>query len=166
MGGEEKKDSQTERRKNEIMGFAVSVKPSGFELMQNCDLPPPSKFLMGPDKSRVYDIAGKGEEGERNKMEVLKALQASQTRAREAEKKAALLKKERECLKIVVLGEAMHLFAYRQQLRLVELQLLHLQQQQQPDGDEEESSSVAWLLALLLSFGIGVTTALSWRYFL
>jgi len=193
MGGQQKKDSQTQRRKNEIMGFSVSLKPSGFDLMQNCDLPPPSKFFMGPDKSvilsmnRVYDIAGKGEEedskhsganrtengdDERNKMELLKALQASQTRAREAEKKAALLQKERECLKNVLLGEAMHLFAYRQQVRLLELQILHLQQSlwlhQQPESDEyeEETTSVAWVLALVFSLGIGVTTALSWRYYL
>ncbi|WVZ06865.1 hypothetical protein V8G54_020211 [Vigna mungo] len=203
MGGQQKKDSQTQRRKKEIMGFTVSLKPSpsGFDLMQNCDLPPPSKFYMGlPDKSvifsmnRVYDIAGKGEEDdgkdcgayrmengddERNKMEILKALQASQTRAREAENKAAVLKKEKECLKIVLLGESMHLFAYRQQVRLLELQLLHLQQslwlRQQPEGDEgsskgsghdEETGSVAWLLSLVLSFGIGVTTALSCRYYL
>ncbi|KAG2406813.1 hypothetical protein LR48_Vigan03g308800 [Vigna angularis] len=186
------------------MGFTVSLKPSpsGFDLMQNCDLPPPSKFFMGiPDKSvilsmnRVYDIAGKGEEEDRkdcgayrmendddernNKMELLKALQASQTRAREAEKKAVVLKKERECLEIVLLGESMHLFAYRQQVRLLDLQLLHLQQslwlRQQPEGDEgsskgnrhgEETGSVAWLLALVLSFGFGVTTAISWRYYL
>jgi len=200
MGGQQRKDGQTQRRKNEIMSFRVSLKPSGFDLMQNCDLPPPSKFFMGRDKSmilsanRVNDIAGKGEEedskhsganrmengdDERNKMELLKALQASQTRAREAEKIAAVLKKERECLKIVLLGEAMHLFAYRQQVRLLELQVLHLQQslwlRQQPeenegsvkgDGHEEETTSAAWVLALVLSFGIGVTTALSWRYYL
>ncbi|TKY47681.1 hypothetical protein E2542_SST29741 [Spatholobus suberectus] len=193
MGGQQKKISQTQRARNEIIGFPVSHKPSGFDLMQNCDLPPPSKVFMGPDKSvilsmnRVYNIAGKGEEqdskhsgayriengdDERDKMELLKALQASQTRAREAEKKAAVLKKEREGLSMALLEEAMYLFAYRQQVRLLELQVLHLQQslwlRQQPeedvgsskgDGHDEETTSVAWILALVLSLGIGVTTA-------
>ncbi|CAJ1854741.1 unnamed protein product [Sphenostylis stenocarpa] len=200
MGGQQKNNSQTQRRRNEIMGFTVSLKPLGFDLVQNCDLPPPSKFFMGPDKrvmlstNRTYDITGKGEEedskqsrayrmengdDERNKMELLKALQASQTRAREAEKKAAFLKKERDGLSMVLLGEAMHLFAYRQQVRLLELQVLHLQQShwlhQQTEGDvgsskgvghEEESTSVAWVLALVLSLGIGVSTALACRHYL
>lgn len=176
------------------MGFTVSHnKPSGFDLMQNCDLPPPSKVFMGTDKSvilsmnRVYNIAGKGEEedkknsgayriengdDERDKMELLKALQASQTRAREAEKKASILRKEKEGLSMALLEEAMHLFAYRQQVRLLELQALHLKQSlwlhQQPEGDgyDEESTSFAWVLALVLSLGIGVTTAVAWRYYL
>ncbi|XP_027335107.1 uncharacterized protein LOC113849407 [Abrus precatorius] len=197
MGGQQKK--VTQRSRNEIMGFTVSHKPAGFDLMQNCDLPPPSKVFMGSDKSvifsmnRVYDIAGKDEEldskhsgayriengdDERDKMELLKALQASQTRAREAEKKAATLRKESDDLSMVLLEEAMHLFGYRQQVRLLELQVLHLQQslwlQQQSgaggssngDGHEEESSSVTWVLALVLSLGIGVTTALACRYYL
>ncbi|KAL2332742.1 hypothetical protein Fmac_013955 [Flemingia macrophylla] len=177
------------------MGFTVSHnKPSGFDLMQNCDLPPPSKVFMGTtDRSvilsmnRVYNISGKEEQqggensgayriengyDDRDKMELLKALQASQTRAREAEKRAAILRKEREGLSMAFLEEAMHLFAYRQQVRLLELQVLHLKQSlrlhQQPDGDghDDESASVAWVLALLLSLGIGVTTALAWRYYL
>lgn len=195
MGGQQKKISQAQIR-NEIMGFTGSHKPSGFDLMQNCDLPPPSKVFMGQDKSvmlsmnRVYNIAGKGEDhsgayriengdDEKDKMELLKALQASQTRAREAEKMVAVLRREKEGLSMILLEEAMHLFAYRQQMRLLELQVLHLQQSlllhQQPEGDEgsskedvhdEETSSFAWVLALVLSLGIGVSTALAWSYYL
>ncbi|KAK7387534.1 hypothetical protein VNO78_28412 [Psophocarpus tetragonolobus] len=192
MGGHQKKISQTQTRRNEIMDFTVSHEPTGFDLMQNCDLPPPSKFFMGSDNSvkltmnRFYNIAGEGEEqdskysgaDERDKMELLKALQASQTRAREAEKKAAVLEKEREGLSVILLEESMHLFAYRQQVRLLELQVLHLQQslwlRQQPElnvgsskgNGYDEESSVAWVLAWVLSLGIGVTTAIACRYYL
>lgn len=192
MGGQQKKIGQTQRRRNEIMGFTVSHnKPSGFDLMQNCDLPPPSKFFMGPDKSvilsmnRVYsreeEQDSKQQSGayriengddEKDKMELLKALRASQTRAREAEKKAAVLKMEKEGLSMVLLEEAMHLFAYRQRVRMLELQVLHLQQtlllhqQQEEDDHDEETTSVAWVLALVISLGIGVTTALACRCYL
>ncbi|KAK7306148.1 hypothetical protein VNO77_44070 [Canavalia gladiata] len=191
MGGQQKVVGQ--RARTEIMGFTVSHKPSGFDLMQNCDLPPPSKVFMGlADKSvmlsmnRIYDIAGKEEEdqdskqhsgsggvyrilnGDDDERELLKALQASQTRAREAEKKAAVLRKERDDLSMALLEEAMHLFAYRQQARLLELQVLNLQHslwlQQHPDGHDEETTGVTWVLALVLSLGIGVTTALACRY--
>ncbi|KAK7311111.1 hypothetical protein RJT34_09027 [Clitoria ternatea] len=199
MGGQQKKLGQ--RGRNEIMGFTVPHKSSGFDLMQNCDLPPPSKVFMGSDKSvmlsmkRVYNIAaGKEEEqdsknygtyriengdDETDKMELLKALQASQTRARVAEKKAALLRKEKEGLSMALLEEAMHLFAYRQQVRLLELQVLNLHKslwlQKQPEetvvgsskgNDHDEETSVTWVLALVLSLGIGVTTALACTYYL
>lgn len=213
MGGQQKKISQRARN-NQVMGFTVSHKPAGLDLMQNCDLPPPSKVFMGPDKSVILsmnricnNIEGKEEEedskhygaygvenggddddDERDKMELLKALQASQTRAREAEKKAAVLSKEREGLSIALLEEAMQFFAYRQRVRLLELQVLNLQSlwlQQQPaamsscyaklpEGDVtgspdedchgEETTSVTWVLALIFSLGIGVATALTCRY--
>ncbi|XP_057431294.1 uncharacterized protein LOC130724138 [Lotus japonicus] len=181
MGGQQKKIGQKVR--NEIMGFTVSHKPAGLDLMQNCDLPPPSKFFMGPDKTvilsmnKVCNIAGEEQDQDskyfhgyaiknsgdedRDKMELLKALQASQTRAREAEKKATVLRKERDGLSIALLEEAMQLFACRQQVRLLEVQVLNLQSNE--DGDDEETS-VARILALILSLGIGVTTALACRY--
>jgi len=41
MVGQQRKDGQTQRiEENEIMGFTISLKPSGFDLMQNFDLPP------------------------------------------------------------------------------------------------------------------------------
>ena len=213
MGGQQKKISQ--RARNEIMRFTVSShKDAGLDLMQNCDLPPPSKVFVGPDETvmlsmnRACNIAGKDEEEQQhskhygtfviengvdedndNKVELLKALQASQTRAREAEKKATVLRKERDGLSVALVEEAMHLFAYRQQVRLLELQVLHLKslwlRQQQPamscccaappegdigsskeGGHGEERPSVTWVLALALTFGIGVTTALACKYLL
>lgn len=202
MGGQQRKIS------NDIMGFTPSHnKPAGLDLMQNCDLPPPSKVFIGPDKvvmlsmNRGCNIAGieddhskssstfgiENGDDDSDKMKLLKALQASQTRAREAEKKAAVLRKERDGLSLALLEEAMHLFAYRQQVRFLELQVLNLQSlwlQQKPamscccagtpegdvgpskedDGHGEERSSFTWVLALIFSFGIGVTTALACRY--
>ncbi|KAK7280969.1 hypothetical protein RIF29_08571 [Crotalaria pallida] len=215
MGGQKKKDI-SHRARNQVMGISVTTshKPAGLDLMQNCDLPPPSKVFMGPDKAlllsmnnRVCNIAGKEEQGGKSsingiehgddddddgdKMELLKALQASQTRAREAEKKAAALRKERDILSVALMEEAMHLFAHRQRVRFLELQVsnsqsLWLQQQQQKkqavscccagategalesskedDGNGEERSSVTWVMALVFSLGIGVTTAFACRY--
>lgn len=192
MGGQQNKIGQRTRNYQ---------KPAGFDLMQNCDLPPPSKVFMGPDKTVIYsmnrvcNISGKedqqdskhyspyrlendydDDDDEKDKMELLKALQASQTRAREAEKKVSVLNKERDGLSIALLEEAMHLFGYRQQVRLLELQVLNMKSlwlQQQPegavgslneDGRDEETTSVAWVLALIFSLGIGVATALACRY--
>lgn len=207
MGGQQKKISQ--RTRNHVMGFKVSHKPAGFDLMQNCDLPPPSKVFLGSDKTvifsmnKVCNISGKEEQdskqygtyqlkngdAEKDNMELLKALEASQTRAREAEKMAAILRKERDGLSIALLEEAMQLFACRQQMRMLELQVLKQQQplwlQQQPamsmfgcyarssegavgfpneDGHNEKTTSVTWVLALIFSLGIGVATALAWGY--
>ncbi|KAL1336568.1 hypothetical protein AAHE18_10G072000 [Arachis hypogaea] len=152
MGGQEKKIDQR-TRKEIITAFTVSShhKYAGIDLMQNCDLPPPSKVFVGPDETIVFpmnracDAVGKegeeeqrdgrhygtygGENGggdDRDKIELLKALRASQTRAREAEKKAAVLRKERDGLSVALVEEAMQLFAYRQHVRLLELQVLHL----------------------------------------
>jgi hypothetical protein len=207
MGGQQNKINQ--RARNQIMGFKVSHNPAGFDLMQNCDLPPPSKVFLGPDKTvilsmnRVCNISGKEEEqdrkhdgtyrlknghDEKSKMELLKALEASQIRAREAEKMAAILRKERDGLSIALLEEAMQLFACRQMVRLLEFQVSNLQPlwlQQQlvmsmsaccakstegavglpgEEGHDEETTCVTWVLALIFSLGIGVATALAWRY--
>lgn len=203
MGGQQKKISQ--RARNHVMGFKVSHKPAGFDLMQNCDLPPPSKVFLGPDKTvifsmnRVCNISGKeeeqdskhygtyqlekGDDEKEDKMELLKALEASQTRAREAEKMAAILRKQRDGLSIALLEEAMKLFACRQQVRLLELQVLNLQQQRvmsmfgcytrstegavgfpNEDGHDEKTTSITWVLALIFSLGIGVATAVAWGY--
>ncbi|RYQ83234.1 uncharacterized protein LOC107621793 [Arachis ipaensis] len=209
MGGQEKKIDQR-TRKEIITAFTVSShhKYAGIDLMQNCDLPPPSKVFVGPDETIVFpmnracDAVGKegeeeqrdgrhygtygGENGggdDRDKIELLKALRASQTRAREAEKKAAVLRKERDGLSVALVEEAMQLFAYRQQVRLLELQVLHLRllwpekklvnccadtigSSSMEDGSDGERSNVKFVLALALTLGIGVTTVLACKYFL
>ncbi|KAJ7945439.1 putative Transmembrane protein [Quillaja saponaria] len=157
MGGQNHKKKKIDYRAgwdfdgNEMMGLMGSQKP-GIDLMQNCDLPPPSKVFMGSDKmvilsmNKVCSTMGKAEGnkefasyadgGDSDKLEILKALRSSQTRAREAEKKAEILAKEKDHLSNALLEEAMQSFAYRQQVRLLELQVSKLQsqwlQQQQP----------------------------------
>ncbi|XP_004502401.1 uncharacterized protein [Cicer arietinum] len=192
MGGQQKKISQ--RAQNQVMGFTISHKHAGFALMQNCDLPPPSKVFLGPDKTvilsmnRVCNISGKEEQDSKhygaddvkNKIELLKALKSSQMRAREAENMVAILSKERDGLSIALLEEAMQLFACRQRMRLLELQVLNLQQSNMSsccsrstegavglpneDDHDEETTGVPWILALIFSLGIGVPTALAYGY--
>lgn len=81
-----------------VMGLEVSQKP-GVDLMQNCDLPPPIKVFTGSDTTvvssmnRILSVTGKEDNneefhvyisgGENEKLELLKALRLSQTRARE-----------------------------------------------------------------------------------
>ncbi|KAJ7969444.1 putative Transmembrane protein [Quillaja saponaria] len=156
MGGQKKKKKKIDYRAgwdfdgNEMMGLIDSQKP-GIDLMQNCDLPPPSKVFMGSDKmvilsmNKVCSTIGKAQDhkefatytdGDHDKLEILKALRSSQTRAREAEKKAEILAKEKVRLSNALMEEAMQSFAYRQQVRLLELQVSKLQsqwlQRQQP----------------------------------
>ncbi|GAB4848761.1 hypothetical protein Ancab_003488 [Ancistrocladus abbreviatus] len=93
-----------------LMGAMLSQKPgNGMEMLQNCDLPPPSKVFSGVESERL---------------ELLKALRLSQTRAREAEAKYAAILKERDLLSHALLKESMQVFAYRQFLELLEVQVL------------------------------------------
>ncbi|KAK4256663.1 hypothetical protein QN277_006358 [Acacia crassicarpa] len=183
-----------------MMGLAVSQKPAsaGFDLMQNCDLPPPSKVFKGSDNTlmlsmnhRASNILVRREytgelvnirndgDGNGDVLEILKALRSSQTRAREAEKKSATLIRERDCLSNALMTEAMRLLAYRQQVRLLEFQVSNLQRKvflgiatseddegsSKEDDEEEERVSLVWILALAVSWGIGVGTAIACRYF-
>jgi len=102
-----------------MMGLEVSQKP-GVDLMQNCDLPPPTKVFTGSDTTvvssmnRILSVTGKEDDNEEfhvyisgsenEKLELLKALRLSQTRAREAEKKAATLVKEGLCFQCFPTG--------------------------------------------------------------
>lgn len=151
--------------------------------MQNCDLPPPSKVFKGLDNILIRpEYSG---EGNGDVFEVLKALRSSQTRAREAEKKCESLTRERDFLSNGLMKEAMRLYGYKQQVRLLELQVFNLQgkgifgfstseddegsYKEDEDDYGEERVSLLWILALALSWGIGVSTAIACskcRYFL
>ncbi|XP_057496724.1 uncharacterized protein LOC130781542 [Actinidia eriantha] len=162
---------------------------SGLGLMQNCDLPPPVKVFAGPDKvvlspmTRVYNTVVEGGENdglgcsENEKLELLKALRLSQTRAREAEKKAASLTKERDCLRRVLLEDSLWLFGYRQLVKLLELQLSRVQGQGQKgqfysgccrsneEEDGKDAAGMTWFVAWTLCLGIaGVGFAIGCRY--
>ncbi|KAL5556529.1 hypothetical protein UlMin_038765 [Ulmus minor] len=166
----------------------------GAELMQNCDLPPPMKVFSGSDQTvissmnRLCGLMGSREEvkynevnvykngGENEKLELLKALRFSQSRAREAEKKAAVLAEERDRLSDALIDEAKELFAYRQWVRLLELQVSSLSSQfeheqekqtrlEKNEGEDEEGTVLSWTLALAFCFGIaGVGFAFGCTY--
>ncbi|KAE7998008.1 hypothetical protein FH972_002588 [Carpinus fangiana] len=169
-----------------IMGVELSQKP-GVDLMQNCDLPPPMKVFTGSDTTVVSSmnrILGATEKeddndefhvyisgGENEKLELLKALRLSQTRAREAEKKAAALVKERDCVSNALLEEATRLFAYRQWVRLLELQVTQKQKGcgygglKEEDHGGEDGSGVTWFMAFAFCLGfVGVGFVFGCRY--
>lgn len=159
----------------------------GLNLLQNCDLPPPLKVSAGTDKAvlssmnRIWTIMSQEDQSQDHllqictgddrsdnteKLGLLKALQLSQTRAREAERKAARLIKEREAISNALLKESSHLFAYRQLVRLLEHQVSKLRRQQQ-HGSGDGAGNVPWLVALALCLGIaGVGFTFGCRYFL
>ncbi|PON41439.1 hypothetical protein PanWU01x14_289620 [Parasponia andersonii] len=160
----------------------------GFDLMQNCDLPPPLKFFMGPEKTIVSSstkyrpfspiqkgIDNREEENDNNefdgdvyrsdvvgdsydKLELLKALRLSQTRAREAEKKAKVLAKEKDRLSRALVDEAKVLFAHRQWVRLLELQVSSLCSKSKADHHDEDHDRdhgcITWVMALAFCLGI------------
>ncbi|CAK9163293.1 unnamed protein product [Ilex paraguariensis] len=174
------------------MGLMLSPK-SGIELMQNCDLPPPLKVFSGPDKKVIppmnsligqeeeavaFPMSRSGSEGEN--LELLRALRLSQTRAREAERKAQVLVKERDTLSNGLIKESAQLFAYRQWVKLLEVQVSVLQWQQQQqklfgscyedsteedDANEEGKGRMRWFVALAFCLGIaGFGLMFNWRY--
>ncbi|XVF15285.1 hypothetical protein REPUB_Repub09cG0137800 [Reevesia pubescens] len=132
---------------------ALISQKSGIDFVQNCDLPPPLKVFTG------------NEGGEDEKLKLLKALRLSQTRAREAERKAANLAEEKERISNAFMKDSLHLFGYRQWVRLLEIQVSKLQSQlvkqekhsqshhycDKPEGIESGiGEEMSWLVALVL----------------
>ncbi|XP_021719840.1 uncharacterized protein LOC110687460 [Chenopodium quinoa] len=168
-----------------MMGFMLSQKP-GNDLIQNCDLPPPTKVFSGlPDnvtvispmnRKKVQTFVGDHDHGDEfdvgdRKMGLLKALRLSQTRAREAEAKYAAITKERDALACAVVQDSMQIFAYRQFVKLLEFQVTQLQQQQKQQqqqvicdhgkrkqGDEggDGSGSNGLTLLITMAFCLGI----------
>ncbi|KNA05012.1 hypothetical protein SOVF_194370 [Spinacia oleracea] len=127
-----------------MMGVMLSQKP-GYDLIQNCDLPPPTKVFSGlSDNVKVIrklgvddDGDGDGDDGDR-KLGLLKALRLSQTRAREAEAKYAAIIKERDALSCAFVQDSMQIFGYRQFVQLLEFQVSQFQQQQQQQQQQHQ----------------------------
>ncbi|XVF15256.1 hypothetical protein REPUB_Repub09cG0135300 [Reevesia pubescens] len=186
-------------KENDMMLGALISQKSGIDFMQNCDLPPPLKVFTGLDKAVVlsmnrvcsmgpetdkydqfHDHVYRNEGGEDEKLELLKALRLSQTRAREAERKAANLAEEKERLSNAFMKDSLHLFGYRQWVRLLEIQVSKLQTQlvkqekhsqshhycDKPEGIESGiGEEMSWLVALPLCLGIAsVGFAVGCRY--
>ncbi|EOX92008.1 Uncharacterized protein TCM_001035 [Theobroma cacao] len=196
----QKLNSRVAKENDMMLGTLISQK-SGIDLMQNCDLPPPLKVFTGLDKAvalsmnRVcstgretdkddHELLVFRNEGEDDKLELLKALRLSQTRAREAEKKAAGLAKERERISNAFVKDSLQLFAYRQWVRLLEIQVSKLQSQllkQErhccdkpegksllPEGNEGgNGDEMSWFVAFAVCLGIAsVGFAFGYRYLL
>ncbi|XP_022136673.1 uncharacterized protein LOC111008325 [Momordica charantia] len=149
-----------------LMGLEFSHKP-GVDLIRNCDLPPPQKIFTGMArvKDRERDEAESG--GVEEKLELLKALRLSQTRAREAERKAAKLMEERDCISRAFEDEARLIFFYRQsvkllQLRLSNLQKMHDEEESRRNGDSDAPAAggggggeaMKWVWALAICFTV------------
>ncbi|KAG5245128.1 GTP cyclohydrolase II [Salix suchowensis] len=153
---------------------------SGTDLLQNCDLPPPLKVFSWSDRTVISSM----------KVGASQGIKAVQTRAREAERKAASLVKEKDCVANAFLRESFHLFVHRQWVRLLEFQVLQAQTQrvqqekkfcckcgrseEANDHSEEEEegpcdgSRESWIgVALTFCMGIvGLGLAFGWCYFL
>ncbi|CAK9322055.1 unnamed protein product [Citrullus colocynthis] len=123
-----------------------TIHRAGVELIRNCDLPPPQKVFKS---------------GMEEKLELLKALRLSQTRAREAERKAAKLMEERDCLSRAFEDEARLIFCYRQSVKLLELRVSKLQKEEKEEEEEEEerdknggSGGMKWVWALAICLSV------------
>ena len=180
-----------------LMALNVSQKNNslGMDLMRNCDLPPPMKVFAGSDNktvissmNRAFGLMGTREDESRSefdgenheKLELLKALRFSQTRAREAEKRAEVLAKETDRLSKAILEDAMRLFGHRQLVRLLELQVSSLYSKwaekgkkqgligghdHDDDDDDDDGVCLSWVVALAFCFGIaGMGFAFGCRY--
>lgn len=132
-----------------MMGAMLSQKP-GNDLIQNCDLPPPSKVFSGLsdnvtvisplNRKKVHNFVGDDhgdglDDGDRN-LGLLKALRLSQTRAREAEAKYAAITKERDALACAFVQDSMQILAYRQFVKLLEFQVSQFHKQKQQEQQQ------------------------------
>ncbi|KAF3672511.1 putative cyclin-D4-1-like [Capsicum annuum] len=158
---------------------------SSLDLMQNCDLPPPLKVFSCPDKSvlvspmeddnvKEANIESKQEVGS-DRLEVLKALRRSQTRAREAERKYLALYKEKEALSNLMLDESARSLAYRNWIKVLDLQILQLKTQKQQQQhqyehvdrwnrttrEDEDKNGLTWFMAVAFCLGIA---AIGYKY--
>lgn len=172
--------------KEMLLGFDLSKRSSlcAGDLLQNCDLPPPLK-LFSPveqdDKKAVLRSSGVRSEGccvagsevdrwdgEENPS-LLRALRLSQTRAREAEKRASQERSRNQDLVGLLLADSLRLSAYRRWVELLEAEVSVLQKrmlrpvQGEELGDEgsDPAAAMTWWCTLALSLGIvGVGFAL------
>ncbi|XP_008804787.2 uncharacterized protein LOC103717970 [Phoenix dactylifera] len=156
-------------------------------LLQNCDLPPPLKVFSvkgydakrgiggispaipvqkqaaptpAPIKDDQMDNELGSKHGGSENSSVLRALQLSQTRAREAEKAALLANKQNKELAVLILEESSRLYAHRQWVKLLEIEVsmlkkrssMNLKEEVMDEDDAEPADS--WFLALALCLGI------------
>lgn len=177
-----------------MMGVMMSQNPGNhrIDLMQNCDLPTPTKVFSGSsvDKTVINCFTDKEKaltlknnhgniDDQEGKMGLLEALRLSQTRAREAQAKCEAVVKERNSLALALMEDSMRVFAYRQLVRLLEFQVSTLQKKQVPydcgqrEGEQEEeeedgsgNGGLTWIIAVAFVLGIaGFGFAFDWKYY-
>ncbi|CAN6480067.1 unnamed protein product [Victoria cruziana] len=195
--------------------LVIMIADRQSDSLQNCDLPTPyqTRSLKNsleerrdkpavPTKSVPSDFeyslsqgSGSGTTSTKDctaehpdkKPDLLKALQLSQTRARVAERKASIMNMENENLLNLYFRDSGRIFAYRQWVKLLELEILQLQSQaavsQYNDSlncskscpdingkkdkfDNDSDRAWYWALTLCLSFasvGIVLSWSRGWR---
>lgn len=160
---------------------SISRLVSPFELIRNCDLPPPQNLFpgiddpaatgLGDEERRLRPHAGDGN------LDLLRALRLSQTRAREAEERSAGAAAQRDAVASALIGEAARSSAYRQWVRALELEVAALRSRsrrrdgearcrcewlrgwsarEEGDAEEERRASMAWMVALAIPLGIAI----------
>lgn len=131
-------------------------------LLRNCDLPPPLKVFAAGENSGIFggavgtetDCGGGPGGGEGGTSDLMKALRRSQTRAREAERMRAEMAKERDYLREALVEESQELLAYRQWVRLLELQVSQMRSGLRVrDHDDGTGGGAIWAVALAVCLG-------------
>ncbi|GJN03819.1 hypothetical protein PR202_ga21301 [Eleusine coracana subsp. coracana] len=149
-------------------------RPFAADLLQNCDLPPPSKlFGPGPTLQRLESADRKAATaggGDSNKDTLLRALRLSQSRAREVEEKLAAAGASNGDLAAMLVRDAVALSAHRRWVMMLEAENALLRgggaaAEPGPDADEARRGGgggvAAWWVALAVCVGIaGVGLAL------
>ncbi|KAJ0984576.1 hypothetical protein J5N97_002932 [Dioscorea zingiberensis] len=162
--------TETQERRQRLAGAA--------DLLQNCDLPPPIKIFSPsmfedcdkkmkesmsttlprniaqpiPDKNSKYN------QSEENKNPgLLRALQLSQTRAREAEEKASIESTRNKQMTDMILKESMKLYAHRQWVKLLDIEISVINKRLNRCNEipvEADIPLTAWCLTLALCISI------------
>ncbi|KAG9456428.1 hypothetical protein H6P81_000936 [Aristolochia fimbriata] len=166
------------------MNFAFSQRAS-LQLLQNCDLPPPIKVFAEEKETFAksstqlqFSPSSKGSRVEaldqpEDKLGLLKALNLSQTRAREAEKKASNLRDEKDRFTTLFWMEASQLRAHRHWVKLLEYEITQLRSQlvlsqkekpREERRDGEEVTPQGWAIALLLVANFGLAIGCSYFF--
>ncbi|XP_057728020.1 uncharacterized protein LOC130943941 isoform X2 [Arachis stenosperma] len=131
--------------------LASFVSQKSVNHIENCDLPPPQKYLSGQPcgsadstarskgslpalscDTSIYssiheDVMDQVLEGNHSKTELIEALCRSQTRARMAEEAAKQAYAEKEHIITLFFKQASQLFAYKQWFQLLLVENLHIQ---------------------------------------
>ncbi|GJN15918.1 hypothetical protein PR202_gb02865 [Eleusine coracana subsp. coracana] len=144
-------------------------RPFAADLLQNCDLPPPSKlFGPGPTLQRLESADRKAATATGgDKDTLLRALRLSQSRAREVEEKLAAAGASNGDLAALLVRDAVALSAHRRWVMMLEAENSLLRgggaaAEPEPDAGEARGGGVAaWWVALAVCVGIaGVGLAL------